>query len=178
MERRNLVLLLAGIILLGIIMATNANYSIIVFPLFLIFLTVKDRVVPLFKNLPFPTFLLFLLIGLIVSFILEWGVGVDELKKNPSHSWLNNWLSLSIFYLLWLAGSYWIIKRFKLTPKGVFIVTSLFGILIEQQFQFFQILSSFNPAIIIFWVLYVPLAYTPVILIPYLILKNKTLNNG
>jgi hypothetical protein len=78
-----------------------------------------------------------------------------------------------LFYVLWSAGTYAIISRFKFTPTQVFVVASIFGALVEQQFALVGFIASGNLASVLFWIIYTPLAYAPVITIPYLLLQER-----
>lgn len=179
---RSFILILAALGVLASSFASNSNYTLTIFALFLIFLVVYPHFANFFRILPLPTVILFLLLAAPVMVVIEWGAVTDASISGAetadegtveSLNLLEDIVGLSGFYAAWALGSYIVISRFKYSTKEVFILASLFGILVEQQFAFFGILVSGNLIALLFWIIYIPLVYAPFIMIPYLLLKER-----
>ena len=150
------------------------------YSLFVLLYFLRERIAPVVKRIPLPTFpLLFLMIWVLGmateatfwSDMFVIGVGDTGLDQGRSPNlWTHLYLYLGLYgsiALAWTLMLWW----FRFTLPQVFITQGVAGFTVEQQFAI-VIAALANPLTVI-WFPYLAAIYSPFVAIPFMLLQER-----
>ncbi len=148
--------------LLGVL---EGDFVLLTFTFFVFVWLIQSKLKPLIKKINLSLFFKFLVLGIITGFMVEFFVFQNQQGLFSGDFWFNFLLSIGIYGSLIIVW-YFLLKKYKFSLRGVFLLSGIWGVIVEQDFA---VLLSFNP----FMYLYIFAVYGSFVSIPFLLMKDE-----